>query len=180
MRSLKSWWKRGTQRASESETAYAGCCTSTTVSAGAGQLKVVAVSEAQMENTTRVVVIDDSEDIRLVVRLALERQPGFTVVAEAADGQAGVLAVAEHKPHLVLLDIALPVMDGLQALQLIREESPGSIVVVLTGFSEEVGALSAVEQGAHGYIRKGGSMQQLLDQIREILEIRAQGRQAAD
>ena len=61
--------------------------------------------------------------------------------------------VREHQPDLVLLDIALPVMDGLQALALIRHESPGSTVVMLSGFSESVAALAAVENGAHGYVR---------------------------
>jgi DNA-binding NarL/FixJ family response regulator len=138
------------------------------------------VSEVQIPNPLRVVVIDDSEDIRHVLRLALDRQDDFTVVAEAADGEAGIAAVSAHKPHLVLLDIALPVMDGLQALSLIRRESPGSVVIVWTGFPEEAGALSAVEQRAHGYIRKGGSMPELLSQIREILAIRSQGRATED
>jgi DNA-binding NarL/FixJ family response regulator len=117
----------------------------------------------------RVVVIDDSEPIRDVLRLALDRQDDFTVVAEAADGESGVAAVSEHAPHLVLLDIAMPKMDGLQALKRIREESPGSIVIMLTGYAETAGAVSAVEHGAHGYIRKGGAIPELLAQIREVL-----------
>src|SRR4051812_11246986 len=67
----------------------------------------------------RVVLVDDSDDMRLLVRIALEREPDFTVVGEAADGQTGIEAVAAARPHLVLLDIAMPVMDGLQALTLI-------------------------------------------------------------
>src|SRR3954471_439433 len=107
----------------------------------------------------RVVVVDDSYDLRLLVRLALEREADFTIVAEAADGSAGVEAVGAHKPHLVLLDIAMPVMDGLQALTLIREECPGSIVVMLSAFTGSSGAIDrAMGLGAHGYIEKGGGV----------------------
>src|SRR6478609_6384715 len=102
------------------------------------------MAEAQT-NPTRVVVIDDSEDIRAVLQLALARDPGFEVVAEAADGRAGAEAVTAHQPDLVLLDISMPEMDGLQVLPLIRQASPASVVVMLTGLSEEVAAASAVE-----------------------------------
>ena len=121
----------------------------------------------------RVVLIDDSPEILEVLHLALNREPNFTVVAEASDGEAGVAAVLEHQPELVLLDIALPVMDGLQALQLIRQELPATIVIMLTGFSEKAAALPAAELRAHGYIRKGGSVAELLSQIREILDVRS-------
>ena len=130
------------------------------------------VAEAQARAPMRVVLIDDSPDILEVLRLALDREDDFTIVAEASDGETGVAAVREHQPDLVLLDIALPVMDGLQALALIRHESPGSTVVMLSGFSESAAALAAVENGAHGYVRKGASVPELLSQIREVLEVR--------
>ena len=120
----------------------------------------------------RVVVVDDSEDLRLVVRLALEGEPDFTVVAEAADGAAGVASVAAHKPHLVLLDIAMPVMDGLQALALtlIREECPGSIVVMLSAFTGSSGATERARAlGAHGYIEKGGGVAEMITDLRSVL-----------
>jgi DNA-binding NarL/FixJ family response regulator len=127
----------------------------------------VALSEA---SPIRVVLIDDSDDLRLLVKLALDREQDFTVVAEASDGEAGVAAVAAHKPHLVLLDIAMPVMDGLQALTLIREESPGSIVVMLSAFTSSSGALErAITLGAHGYIEKGGGVPAMIADLREVL-----------
>jgi DNA-binding NarL/FixJ family response regulator len=137
---------------------------------------VAAVAEAETRNPTRVVLIDDSEEIREVCRLALNREGDFIVVAEESNGESGVAAVSALKPHLVLLDIAMPVMDGLQALTLIRQASPESIVVMLTGFSENAAALSAVELGAHGFIRKGGTASELLAQIREVLEYRSSDR----
>ena len=117
----------------------------------------------------RVVLVDDSADLRLLVRLALEREADFTIVAEAPDGDSGVAAVAAHKPHLVLLDIAMPVMDGLQALTLIREESPGSIVVMLSAFTGSSGAIDrALALGAHGYIEKGG-VGEMIAELRGVL-----------
>jgi DNA-binding NarL/FixJ family response regulator len=117
----------------------------------------------------RVVLVDDSADLRMLVRLALEREADFTIVAEAPDGDSGVAAVAAHKPHLVLLDIAMPVMDGLQALTLIREESPGSIVVMLSAFTGSSGAIErAMALGAHGYIEKGG-VEGMIAELRGVL-----------
>ena len=127
----------------------------------------MALSEA---SPIRVVLIDDSDDLCLLVKFALEREPDFTVVAEASDGEAGVAAVAAHKPHLVLLDIAMPVMDGLQALTLIREESPGSIVVMLSAFTSSSGAIErAMTLGANGYIEKGGGVPAMVANLREVL-----------
>ena len=122
----------------------------------------------------RVLVVDDSQDIRDVLRLALERTSDFELVAEAASGETGVASAEAHTPDLVLLDIAMPDMDGLQALPLIRSAVPDAVIVMLTGFSEQDAALAAVEHGAHGFIRKGVTVPELLEQMRESVEIRAQ------
>ena len=127
----------------------------------------------------RALVIDDSEEIRDVIRLAFDRTADFEVVAEASSGETGVAAAATHHPGLVLLDIAMPDMDGLQALPLIRSSCPDSTVVMLSGFSEQDAALIAIENGAHGFIRKGVSVPDLLDQLRDIVELRRQRRDRA-
>ena len=119
-------------------------------------------------------IVDDSADIRDVLRFALDRQDDFTVVAEAADGQEAIAVVGAHKPQVVLLDLVMPVMDGLQALPQIKHESPGSVVIMLTAIAETAGALSAVEQGAHGYIRKGASVEDFLTQVRDVLDTHAE------
>jgi DNA-binding NarL/FixJ family response regulator len=126
--------------------------------------------DVSLSSPIRVVLVDDSADLRALVRMALEREPDFTVVAEAADGASAVETVAAHKPHLVLLDIAMPVMDGLQALTLIREECPGSIVVMLSAFTSSSGTIDrALTLGAHGYIEKGGGVPEMIDNLRAVL-----------
>jgi DNA-binding NarL/FixJ family response regulator len=130
------------------------------------------VEQTHEDPQVRVVVIDDSDDIREVLRLAFARQNEFRLVADAPDGRTGVEAVKAHQPQLVLLDISMPDMDGLQALTLIRQSSPESAVVMLTGFPEAAGALTAVELGARGYIRKGAGIPEILEQLRDVLEWR--------
>ena len=126
----------------------------------------------ELSTPIRVVVIDDSAEIRDAVRLALGRDADFELVAEAASGETGVAAAQTHQPDLILLDIAMPDMDGLQALPLIRSAAPGSGVLVLSGFSEQDAAALAVEQGAHAFIRKGVSVPELLDKMREAVQAR--------
>ena len=121
----------------------------------------------------RVLVVDDSAEIRDVIRLALDRATDFELVAEASDGETGVAAARAHQPGLVLLDIAMPEMDGLQALPLIRSVVPAASVVVFSGFSEQDAADISVGNGADGFIRKGRNLTDVLDQLREIVANRA-------
>ena len=118
----------------------------------------------------RVVVVDDAEEMRELLTLTLAREPDFTVIAEAADGAAGVQAVAETVPDLVLLDVSMPVMDGLEALRVIRSQSPAPAVVMFSAFGDatEV-AGQAMRLGAHGYIRKGEALSALPEQLRVLL-----------
>ncbi len=118
----------------------------------------------------RVAVVDDAVEIRELLRFTLARTSDFTVVAEAADGAAGVRAVADTRPDLVLLDVSMPVMDGLEALQVIRSEYPDVLVVMFSAFGDpSEGARQSVRLGAHGYIRKGDTMSGLTDQLRAVV-----------
>ena len=115
------------------------------------------------ERAHRVLVVDDAEDIRMLLRLRVEARNGLTVVGEAADGVAAVELASELQPDLVLLDLAMPRMDGLEALPLIRAAVPDVRVVVLSGFNQGTLANKALEAGADHYVVKGGSMRELLD-----------------
>jgi DNA-binding NarL/FixJ family response regulator len=118
----------------------------------------------------RVVLVDDAEDLRELIKRVLDREDDFTVVGEAADGRAGIEATRSQLPDVVLLDIAMPVMDGLQALPQIRKVCPGTVVVVLSGFgSDSRAAQKALELGAHGFLNKGDTQGKLVERLRVIL-----------
>jgi len=120
------------------------------------------------ESARRVLVVDDAEEIRMLLRLRMESRSGLTVVGEAADGVAAVEMASELQPDLVMLDLAMPRMDGLEALPLIRAAVPGVRVVVLSGFNQSTLADKALEAGADHYVVKGGSMRELLDLVESL------------
>lgn len=115
----------------------------------------------------RVVIIDDTQDLRDLLRLALTRG-GFEVVAEAGDGREGIEVVRETRPDVVLLDLAMPVMDGIEALPTIRRLCPAAKIVVLSGFGAQQMSARAVAAGADGYVQKGAPLNTILDYVRDI------------
>lgn len=121
-----------------------------------------------VEEEHKVLLVDDAEDLRDLLRLAIGRHKGLTVVGEAADGVEAVEAAAELQPDLVMLDLAMPRMDGLQALPLIRAAVPHVRVIVLSGFNESTLADKAIEAGADHYVVKGGSIRTLLQLVEEL------------
>jgi CheY-like chemotaxis protein/PAS domain-containing protein len=125
---------------------------------------------AQLQRSHSVLVVDDAEDLRMLLRARMESYEGLTVVGEAADGVAAVELAAELQPDLVLLDLAMPRMDGLEALPLIRAAVPGVRVIVLSGFNQSTLAQKALEAGADHYVVKGGSMSRLLELVDSLLE----------
>src|SRR4051794_18638642 len=116
----------------------------------------------------RAVVVDDTSDIRLLLRMALEKDGEIKVVAEAANGREGIEAASAWHPDLVLLDLAMPVMDGLEALPSIRHACPGATIVVLSGFDAATLAEPALAAGADGYVQKGLSVDEIVARVLEL------------
>src|SRR5207302_7721334 len=117
----------------------------------------------------RVMIADDVQDLRSMLRLALELSGRFTVVAEAMNGAHAVDLAAMYKPNLALLDLSMPTLDGLEALPRIREVSPDTKVVVLSGFEEARMAPVALKEGATAYIEKGVPPRRLVQALVEIM-----------
>jgi signal transduction histidine kinase len=115
-----------------------------------------------------VVLADDTADLRSLVRTLLERE-GFEVVGEAGDGNEAIELAARLQPDLLLLDLAMPALDGLEALPRIRSGSPRTKVVVLSGFQAAQVSEEAREGGAHAYIEKGTAPADLVATLRQVL-----------
>jgi len=114
----------------------------------------------------RILLVDDHTLFRSGMRLLLQRQPDFEIVAEAGDGVEGVKRAKELKPDVVLLDLNMPGLSGLETLQLLTQDVPGSAVIILT-VSEEADELGqALRDGARGYLLKNIDADVLTSAIR--------------
>jgi chromosomal replication initiator protein len=121
-------------------------------------------------STSRVLIADDTPGVRALVRALLETSGRFEVLAEAHNGAEAVELAARHRPDLVLLDLAMPMIDGLQALPAIVTSSPASRVVALSGFEARHMAASAIEQGAVAYLEKDLLPDRLVMELLRVLD----------
>jgi DNA-binding NarL/FixJ family response regulator len=111
-------------------------------------------SGGETAGTVRIVVADDQRSVRDGLALMLGLLPGITVVAVAADGAETLVAASQHGPDVVLIDLHMPVMDGIEATRRLTAEHPGIAVVVLTTYADETSILEALRAGARGYLTK--------------------------
>lgn len=119
-----------------------------------------------MDNPIRILVADDHLIIRQGLRLILETQDGFDLVGEASDGAEAVRLCAELKPEVVLMDLRMPGMDGLTAIEHLRIEQPEIAVVILTTFNEDDLMMRGLRAGARGYLLKDTDRETLFNTIR--------------
>lgn len=103
----------------------------------------------------RVFLCDDVDAFRALMRFVLEEDPEIRICGEAADGRAGVDGVDETRPDVVLLDMAMPGMDGLEAIPLMLERAPHTRILALSGFTADRMAAPVMEMGADAYLEKG-------------------------
>jgi DNA-binding NarL/FixJ family response regulator len=117
------------------------------------------------DDPIRVLLCDDAEGFRALMRVSLADDPSIEVVGEAADGEAGVQATTDLQPDVVLLDMSMPRMDGMQAIPEIRRQAPRTSIIGLSSLSAARMAGPSMEIGAHSYLEKGTG----LDDIRAAI-----------
>ncbi len=116
----------------------------------------------------RILLADDHTIIRSGLRLLLEQQPDFKVVAEAGDGREAVELATKHHPEIAVLDIGMPQLNGIEATQQIVSREPRTRVVILSMHSDEGYVLRALKAGAHAYILKNSAEADLIRAIRAV------------
>ena len=121
----------------------------------------------------RILLADDHNIMRRGLRLLLERQAGFEVVAEAADGREAAERAEATRPDVVVLDIAMPNMSGIEAAQRIRAVLPQAAIVILSMHSDEGYVLRALKAGAKGYLLKDSAESDLIEAIKAVSEGKA-------
>ena len=120
------------------------------------------------DTRTSVMLVDDHQVMRDLLRDALEHTGEFQVVAQAADGQEALRMVEEAVPDVIVMDVIMPVMDGIDACREITELLPGTKVLMLTASNEQDAIVRSIAAGATGYLQKYSGKEQLLTTLREV------------
>jgi len=123
-----------------------------------------------MDKAITVLLVDDHEVVRQGVRFFLETCPDFTVVAEADSGLAAIKLAEEHVPYVVLMDLIMPEMGGVEATRRIKDASPRTQIVVLTSYHDDEHIFPALQAGAVSYILKDVRMEELAEAIRRAVQ----------
>ncbi|MEU6095896.1 response regulator transcription factor [Streptomyces sp. NPDC047079] len=127
------------------------------------------MTEEESGKPARVVVADDQTVVREGIVMLLGLLPGVEVVGAAGDGHEAVKLVAELAPDVVLMDLRMPRCDGVEATRRIREEYPGTQVVVLTTYADDDSLFPALRAGARGYLTKDAGGEEIVRAVRSVL-----------
>jgi DNA-binding NarL/FixJ family response regulator len=113
-------------------------------------------------------IVDDHEVVRDGIRISLANAPHIRIVGEASDGEAAVALAERRHPNVVIMDVRMPGMDGLEATKLVTEKAPGSNVLIFTAYSERSLLGRGLESGAKGYILKEAPRETLVRAIEKV------------
>ena len=116
----------------------------------------------------KVLIADDQELIRQSLQIVLESKEGLEVTGVAADGQEVIQCIRKQKPDVVLMDIRMPKMDGVQCTKIIKENYPEIKIIILTTFDDDEYVYNALKFGASGYLLKGISADSLIEAIHKV------------
>jgi NarL family two-component system response regulator LiaR len=120
------------------------------------------------ESRVRVLIVDDHAIVRKGIRALLSEADGFEVVGEADNGQEAVLRAEESSPDVILMDLVMPGMDGIEATRRIMSAQPKTRILVLTSFSADNKVFPVIKAGAAGYLLKEASPEELVLAIRQV------------
>ncbi len=123
-----------------------------------------------MKKSISILIVDDHEVVRNGMRSYLETLPDFTVVGEASSGEEAISLVSELIPDIVLMDLIMPGMDGIETTRRIKQVSPRTQVVVLTSYHEDIHIFPALKAGAISYILKDMKMEKLVDVLHRAIQ----------
>lgn len=123
--------------------------------------------------STRIVLADDHTVVRKGLRMLLESYQDLQVVAEAADGRAAVAMAEEHRPDVVVIDVAMPVLNGIEAARQILSKLPNIAIVFLSMHSDEGYVLKALKTGARAYLLKDSAEHDLINAVKAVTEGKA-------
>lgn len=121
----------------------------------------------------RILLADDHTVVRKGLRLLLESQPDFTVIAEAANGREAVALAEEHRPGVIVMDVGMPILNGIEAARQILAKLPHMAVVFLSMHSDESYVLRALKAGARAYLLKDSAEQDLINAVKAVSEGKA-------
>lgn len=121
-------------------------------------------------NSIRIVVVDDHFIVREGLRSLVERQPDFIFAGQAANGAEAIKVHEELKPDIMIIDLGLPVLSGVEAIRAIRDATPDARILVLSNFEGDEDIHASFEAGASGYILKHRSGEQIVPAIRALME----------
>lgn len=116
----------------------------------------------------KILIADDQELIRQSLQIVLNTKEGMEVIDVAADGQEVIRSVRKHTPDVILMDIRMPKIDGVQCTKIIKENYPDIKIIILTTFDDDEFVYNALKFGASGYLLKGVSMDELANAIQTV------------